>query len=105
MNAGYISTCIDHSEYLRTAKRVSPWTQVVGLQIENCAQDFMHLCYLGIGPGHVASCLKMLKVLGYSYEEGESDDVFLRQVTLDMRRTCKAYGHFGLIIFQKNFSF
>ena len=52
----------------------------------------MHVVYLGIGPGHIASCLKFLQLLGYGYERDETSAVFLKRVTLEMRGKCKELG-------------
>lgn len=90
-DAPYMETIITHKEYLAKTRVISPWA-CVGWQIENTPYDWLHVCYLGTGPGHVASVLKMLQVLGYGYERGETDDMFLRRTTLEMRETCRKLG-------------
>ena len=88
-DAPYTSTCRDHSAYLRSAKRVTPWAQVEGFQFEHISYDVMHLIFLGVARNHVPSALKLLKVLGYHYEEGESDDKFLQRASMEMKQDCK----------------
>lgn len=90
--ARYADHLLSHEEYLATTSKVSPWVAVPGFQLENCALDWMHLCYLGTAPGHIASCLKLLKHSGYYYEQGEPDSMFLRRVSIEMRQTCKQHG-------------
>ena len=89
-DAPYMKTIITHRDHVAQAKELSPWSYV-GWQIENTPYDWLHVCYLGTGPGHVASVLKMLQLLGYGYEPGESDEMFLRRTTLEMRETCREH--------------
>ena len=49
----------------------------------------MHLIFLGIAKNHVPSCLKILKLWGYHYEAGESDELFLKNVSFEMKQDCK----------------
>ena len=91
-SARYADRMLSHEEYLATTSKVSPWVAVPGFQLENCALDWMLLCYLGTAPGHIASCLKLLKHSGYYYEQGEPDSMFLRRVSIEMRQTCKQHG-------------
>ena len=88
-DAPYTSTCKDHSTYLRTARRVTPWAQVEGFQFQHLSYDVMHLIFLGVARNHVPSALKLLKILGYHYEEGESDDKFLQRASMEMKQDCK----------------
>ena len=62
--ARYADHLLSHEEYLATTSKISPWTRVAGFQIENATLDWMHLCYLGTAPSHIASCLKLLKHVG-----------------------------------------
>lgn len=43
---------------------------------------------LGDCKKHVPSCLKILKLWGY-YEEGESNEQFLKRTSLEMKDDCK----------------
>ena len=88
-NAPYALTCKDHGEYIRTARRISPWCAVEGFQFETVSFDMMHLVYLGIAQNHVPSCLKLLKLFGFHYEPGESDAQFLKRVSMEMKQDCK----------------
>ena len=88
-NAPYAPTCKDHDEYIRTARRPSPWCAVEGFQFETISFDMMHLVYLGIAKNHVPSCLKLLKLFGFHYEPGESDAKFLKRVSMEMKQDCK----------------
>ena len=83
INAPFAATCKDHDEYIRTATRLSPWCAVEGFQFETIAFDTMHLIYLGIAKNHVPSCFKLLKLWGYHYEPGETDDQFLKRLSWD----------------------
>ena len=96
-SAPYLETCIDHDEYIRTSSEISPWSLVTGWQLENVFFDFMHLVYLGTARSHVPSALKILRHLGYFYEEGESEELFLRRTSLEMRATCKKHGYLGSV--------
>ena len=89
--APYAATCKDHDEYVRTAIRISPWSVVQGFQFETLAFDMMHLVFLGIAKNHVPSCLKILKLSGFHYNEGESDEAFLKQVSFEMKEDCKHF--------------
>ena len=51
----------------------------------------MHLGYLGVAKNHVPSCLKLLRRSGFHYEAGESEDKFLKRVSLEMRQDCKQH--------------
>ena len=88
-NAPYASTCKDHDEYLRSARHPSPWCAVPGFQFETMSFDMMHLVYLGIAKNHIPSCLKILKLFGYHYTAGESDEMFLKRVSIEMKQDCK----------------
>ena len=92
-DAPYAATCKDHDEYLRTARQQSPWCAVPGFQIETASFDMMHLVYLGIAKNHVPSCLKILKLYGYHYDAGESDEMFLKRVSIEMKQDCKEQKH------------
>lgn len=48
--------------------------------------------YLGTAASHVASSLKLVRALGYFYERDESEDLFLKRISLEMKRTCKQHG-------------
>ena len=89
INAPFAATCKDHDEYIRTATRLSPWCAVEGFQFETIAFDTMHLIYLGIAKNHVPSCFKLLKLWGYHYEPGETDDQFLKRLSIEMKQDCK----------------
>ena len=89
--APYLQTILSHKRYVEKARVLSPWVPI-GWQLENTPHDWLHVCYLGTGPGHVALTLKMLQVLGYGFQSGESDDMFLRRTSLEMRQTCKQFG-------------
>lgn len=90
--APYLHTFMDHSKFMETTPSVSPWAIVPGWQVENCFYDFMHLCFLGTCRGHIPSVLKLLQCCGFCYENGESDDLFLKRVSIEMRATCKEHG-------------
>ena len=81
-DAPYATTCKDHSEYVRTARHLSPWCAVPGFQFETMSFDMMHLVYLGIAKNHIPSCLKILKMYGYHYEAGEPDEGFHEMTAL-----------------------
>lgn len=87
--ADYAATCVSHADYLRTTRRVSPWSAIGGWQIENTMYDWS---YLGTAASHVASSLKLVRALGYFYERDESEDLFLKRISLEMKRTCKQHG-------------
>ena len=91
-SAPYLQTIMDHDEFVQRAHRISPWADVVGWQVENCFFDFMHLAYLGTCRGHIPSVLKLLQCKGYCYEPGESDDLFLKRTSIEMRETCRKNG-------------
>ena len=91
-SAPYLETIMDHDEFMQQAGCVSPWACIPGWQVENCFFDFMHLAYLGTCRSHVPSVLKMLQCLGYCYETGESDELFLKRTSIEMRETCKQNG-------------
>ncbi|CAK9020809.1 30S ribosomal protein S6 [Durusdinium trenchii] len=93
--ARYADHLVSHEEYLATTSKISPWARVAGFQIGNATLDWMHLCYLGTAPSHIASCLKLLKHVGYAYTVGESDAMYLRRVSIEMRQTCKRHGKTG----------
>lgn len=94
--APYAATCINHQEYCRTATRISPWSSVVGWQVENTSWDWMHLVYLGVAQSHVASCIKMIQLLGCGFDANETDDLYLKRTSIEMRQTCKSFGHLDL---------
>lgn len=101
-NAPYASTCKNHDSYVQSCKRLSPWAAVPGFQYETVSYDLMHLVFLGIARNHVPSCLKILQMLGYHYQQGESDEEFLKQVSFEMKKDCKRQKHFGAdIVFFK----
>jgi len=89
--APYARTCIDHDEYVRTARSVSPWSVVPGWQFETVSFDLMHIIFLGIGKNHIPSCLKILHMFGYHYEAGESNANFLKMVSLEMKQDCREH--------------
>lgn len=91
-NAPYVTTCKDHGEYLRTARRITPWIAVEGFQFETISFDVMHLIFLGVARNHVPSVLKLLKTFGYHYSPAESDEKFLQRVSLEMKQDCKDHG-------------
>ena len=88
-DAPYSRTCINHSDYILQAREISPWQAVPGWSFETLPYDFMHLVYLGVAKNHVPSCLKILKLWGYHYEEGESNEQFLRRTSFEMKDDCK----------------
>ena len=93
--AAHLYTPVSHEVYLRTAQKISPWSAVEGWRLENTAFDFMHNVYLGTARGHIPSTLKALQLLGYWHAPGQTDDVFLKRVTVEMRDTCKRSGPLG----------
>ena len=103
-DAPYAGTCIDHSGYLRTTRKPSPWCKVPGFQFETLSFDTMHLVYLGVAKNHVPSCLKLLQLWGFHYEIGETDEKYLKRVSLEMREDCKKQGCFVEIRQQFNLS-
>lgn len=88
-DAPYATTCIDHAEYMRSARNPSPWCAIKGFQFESISFDTMHLVYLGIAKNHIPSCLKLLKLWGFHYEPNETDAEFLKRVSLEMKQDCK----------------
>ena len=88
-DAPYATTLRDHDTYVLEAKHISPWCQVEGCQFETWSFDTMHLIYLGVARNHVPSCLKFLKIWGVYYQPGESDEMFLKRVSLEMKDDCK----------------
>eukprot|EP00435_Cladocopium_sp_Y103_P011495 s710_g3.t1 len=91
-DAPYAGTCKDHDDYVRTARRLTPWLAVEGFQFEHITFDMMHLVFLGVARNHVPSVLKMLKRFGFHYEEAESDEKFLKRVSMEMKQDCKDHG-------------
>ena len=89
LNAPYTTTTVSHEEYLRTSGKVSPWVAVKGWRLETCSFDLMHLVFLGVAKNHVPSCLKLLRLMGHHYEIGESDELFLKRVSSEMKLDCK----------------
>lgn len=89
VDAPYAGTCKDHSAYLNTAKQPSPWCKVQGFRFETISFDTMHLIYLGIAKNHVPSAFKILRLLGFHYEVGETDEQFLKRLGLEMKQDCK----------------
>ena len=89
-DAPYKRHTVPHQEYLRTARRLSPWCAIRGFQIESCSWDVLHLIFLGVARNHVPSCLKILHTLGYHYEVGESASQFLKRTSMEMKADCKA---------------
>lgn len=90
-NAPYAATLKDHAAYVRSAKELSPWMAVAGFQYETASFDIMHIVFLGIGKNHVPSCLKLLKLWGFHYVQGESDVDFLKKVSFEMKSDCKRF--------------
>ncbi|CAK9082764.1 unnamed protein product [Durusdinium trenchii] len=90
--APYRTTTVSHAEYLRTASRISPWAVVKGWSLETTSFDLMHMIFLGIARDYVPSCLKILRLMGYHYEPGETDEEFLRRTSWEMKLDCKSYG-------------
>lgn len=93
--APYRTTTVSHAEYLRTASRISPWAVVKGWSLETTSFDLMHMIFLGIARDYVPSCLKILRLMGYHYEPGETDEEFLRRTSWEMKLDCKSYGSHG----------
>ena len=91
-NARYADTLETHATYLRSGRPLSSWAAVDGWQLETVAYDWIHTCYLGFGRGLVPSTLKLLQLLGFSYEAGECDADFLKWVSYDMKTACKEHG-------------
>lgn len=98
-DAPYMDTCLTHDEYVQgvPSDDLSPWSGVAGWSLGSCTYDFMHIVYLGLGRGLVASSLKALQMLGF-WPDAVSDDHFLKLVSNEMRVTCKAHGFLGLIL-------
>ena len=88
-NAPYVPTIKNHETYMRTASP-SAWAEVDGWTFESVSFDVMHIIFMGIARNHIPSCLKLLKIRGLYYERGESDEKFLKRVSLEMRADCKA---------------
>lgn len=89
-SAPYAATVINHDQYIAATRDPSPWINVEGWQLETVTFDFMHVVYLGIARNLIPSCLKMLQLQGYGYEPGETDDMFLKRISVEMRETCKS---------------
>ena len=90
LNAPYASAIKGgHADYLRTVQLVSPWCR--GSQFESITFDVMHLIFLGIAKNHVPSCLKILKVWGFHWEQGETNEKFLKRVSLEMKQNWKRF--------------
>lgn len=95
VDAPYAATVKDNGDYLRTAKKPTPWLCVPGFQFETISFDAMHLIYLGTAKNHIPSCLKILKLWGFHYECGETDELFLKRVSMEMKQDCKERKFFG----------
>ena len=107
-DAPYAATCKDHDEYLNSTRHRSPWCSVERFSFNTISFDMMHLVYLGIAKNHVPSCLKILRLWGFHYEPGESDEQFLKRVSLEMKEDSKSHkclaAHFKKIfVFGPNF--
>ena len=89
--APYASTCKDHDDYINSTKQVSAWACVPGWQFETVSFDMMHLVFLGTAKNHIPSCLKILKLWGYYYDVGDSDDAFLKIASFEMKQDCKEH--------------
>ena len=96
-NSPYAATCKGHDEYVRTARRLSPWTAVQGFQYETLAFDMMHIVFLGTAKNHVPFCLKLLRHMGYHYSAGETDAEFLKKVSFEMKQDCKTHKPLGAV--------
>ena len=88
-DAPFAATCKGHDQYILETRDISPWSKVPGWSFETLPYDLMHLIFLGIAKNHVPSCLKILKLWGYHYEAGESDELFLKNVSFEMKQDCK----------------
>lgn len=98
-DAPYAATCKDHWSYLQNAQQLSPWAVVPGWQFETLTFDMMHLVFLGVARNHVPSCLKILKLKGFHYDLGDSDQVFLKKVSFEMKDDCKQHKHLAINTF------
>lgn len=94
--AAYTRTLVTHEQYMRSTPPalISPWAAVGGWQLESVGFDWMHLVYLGVAKDLVPSALRLLNILGYGYEPGETDAKFLQRATMEMRESCKNKGFF-----------
>lgn len=95
-NAPHLATLKDHDSYIQSCKELSPWAAIPGFQYETLSYDLMHLVFLGIARNHVPSCLKILKLWGFHYEHGESDEDFLKKVSFEMKQDCKRRGQLDI---------
>ena len=107
-DAPYAASCKDHDDYINSTRHRSPWCVVEGFSFETISFDMMHLVYLGIAKNHVPSCLKILRLWGFHYEPGESDEQFLKRTSLEMKEDCKSHkflaAHFRKCLDPDNFS-
>ena len=93
-SARYATSLRDHDMYLQRTRLsdVSPWTAVAGWRLETVSFDVMHVVQLGVARDLIPSCLRLLRLLGHGYTDGESDDEFLRRFSIEMNHTCKLQG-------------
>lgn len=91
-NAPYATTVKDHDDYIRSTTQISDWSVVQGWQYESVSFDMMHIVFLGIAKNHIPSCLKILRLRGFYYEHGETDQLFLKRVSMEMKQDCKEHG-------------
>ena len=89
-SAPYVHTVKSHESYMRTSGAPSVWAEVPGWTFESVAFDVMHIIFMGIARNHVPSCLKLLKLGGFHYVENETDEKFLKRVSMEMKAACKA---------------
>lgn len=94
-NPAYEMTVLDHDMYLRLSPQsISPWSAVEGWRLETVSWDLLHNVFLGVARDLVASSLKALVLLGCfdHYSNTRNEDMILKCVTVEMRRTCKNHG-------------
>lgn len=91
-SAPYKATVKSHTSYLASTRTPTFWLAMPGFQHEACTFDWMHLVYLGTGRDLLPSSLKLLRLLGFHYVEGESESAYLQRASLDLRATCKEHG-------------
>ena len=89
-SAPYVNTVQNHESYMRAVREPSVWSEVPGWTFESVTFDVMHIIFMGIARNHVPSCLKLMKLGGFGYVRDESDAMFLKRASIEMKEACKA---------------
>ena len=93
----YARTQITHFEYVQSSTKLSPWMSIPGFSLETVSYDLLHVIYLGTARDHVPSMLLYMKLRGFAYEAGETAELYLKRISIEMRADCKAQGPLGAV--------